>query len=633
MLRSRSAAVAVLLLLATSASASADERRVFRHDMPNEAAWLPYSRVIGSDRLGKFLIELGTGDIYYFDVNVYRLHADFVFHQFYGRPMRNEDIAEYNRNYEADKPRFILGYLTQHLKTGICTFSFWEGDQIRPADIRKVRQKLLATFYKARELRWRPDSPAQEKLLAQLRDLPSVTNDKIYKASSYQAFNNGKAIGMLRLVAPKTPYETLTFSKDEIVILQEIYPDISPVAGILSTVFQTPLAHVNLRAKAWNIPNAGLKDAARRYAALAGKMVVLEVRDRDHVLRAASDAEIQAWHEAKAQVRHVALPAADLTTTALKGLEAMTAADVRTYGTKTANLGVIVAARLPGVNVPAGFGVPFAYYVEHMKRNRLDQELEKLLADPRLKTDAAWRKAALEELRQKIRKAPIAPRTLNAIFAKVQKDLGGKGVFVRSSTNAEDLEGFNGAGLYDTVPNVRGKQALADALRQCWSSLWNFTAVEERSFYGIDHRQVYFGVLVQVGVDASAAGVLVTKNLFDLEDDRSFTINAKRGLGLRVVGGTTIPEQIIFDPGNLGTKIISRSDDPTMLIFDEKGGVKEVPNPNKGVILNEARAKALGEAVQRFIPLFSRKHPLDVEWVLEGDKVWIVQARPFVSKS
>ena len=71
--------------------------------------------------------------------------------------------------------------------------------------------------------------------------------------------------------------------------------------------------------------------------------------------------------------------------------------------------------------------------------------------------------------------------------------------------------------------------------------------------FGIDHKQVFGGVLVQVGVNASAAGVLVTKNLWDLTDDHSFTINAKFGLGMRVVEGQKMPEQIIFDPTNDGT--------------------------------------------------------------------------------
>jgi phosphoenolpyruvate synthase/pyruvate phosphate dikinase len=204
-------------------------------------------------------------------------------------------------------------------------------------------------------------------------------------------------------------------------------------------------------------------------------------------------------------------------------------------------------------------------------------------------------------------------------------------VFVRSSTNSEDLPGFNGAGLYDTFPNVVGKKAIGEALKGVWASVWTLRAVEEREAFGIDHKQVYGGVLVQVGVNATAAGVLVTKNLWDVSDDHSFTINAKFGLGMRVVEGQKVPEQIIFDPGNDGTKIISRSDDPVMLKFDENGGIVAVPvPPGEGVILTEQRAKVLATEVQQVITVFEQGTPLDIEWVLEGEKVWIVQARPYV---
>jgi phosphoenolpyruvate synthase/pyruvate phosphate dikinase len=219
---------------------------------------------------------------------------------------------------------------------------------------------------------------------------------------------------------------------------------------------------------------------------------------------------------------------------------------------------------------------------------------------------------------------------LDVIYRRVRLKLGGKGVFVRSSTNAEDLPGFNGAGLYDTVPNVRGKEALGVALKTVWASLWNLRAVEERTTFGIDHRQVFAAVMVQVGVAATAAGVLVSKNLYDPRDDDGFTINAKWGLGMKVVEGQKVPEQIIFDATNDGTKIISRQDDPTMLVFDPGGGIREVPVAGTDVILTEARAKRLVTAVQQFIPLFAPGVPLDVEWVLEGETMWIVQARPFV---
>jgi hypothetical protein len=101
---------------------------------------------------------------------------------------------------------------------------------------------------------------------------------------------------------------------------------------------------------------------------------------------------------------------------------------------------------------------------------------------------------------------------------------------------------------------------------------------------------------------------------------------------MRVVEGQKVPEQIIFDASNDGTKIISRADDSTMLVFDPNGGIVEQPAPAGTVILTEPRAKRLVNAVQQFIPLFPAGTALDVEWVLEGEDIWIVQARPYVGR-
>jgi phosphoenolpyruvate synthase/pyruvate phosphate dikinase len=125
--------------------------------------------------------------------------------------------------------------------------------------------------------------------------------------------------------------------------------------------------------------------------------------------------------------------------------------------------------------------------------------------------------------------------------------------------------------------------------------------------------------------------VLVTKNLWDPSDDHGLTINAKWGLGMRVVEGQKVPEQIVFDPTNDGTKILSRADDPVMLQFDDHGGIKELPvPPGAGVILSEERAKRLSAQVQALRSVFPGAEPLDIEWVLEGEQFWIVQARPYV---
>lgn len=607
-------------------------QRVYVKAVPDEATWLQYSRELGSDRFGKFIIDIKSGDIYFIDVNVFKLHADFVLGVLLDLPWTRENIIEYNKNYERDKPRFVLGYLTHHLKVDQFTFAYWEGDKIDARGVKMTWDKLNASFYR-KKLVFRPDSPLQEKVAAEVRrfGIKTATNDDIYKASPYQAFNKGRAVGTLRLVPPGTPYEELVFDRHDIVILQESYPDISPVSGILSTVASTPLAHVNLRAVAWGIPNASYVKALEAYKGLAGKKVYYEVGDSAHLLRPATAAEVKELDSRMDKARTVRMPAARLEHADLPMLTHIRASDVDAYGAKTANLGEIASAALDGVHVPEGFGVPFFYYRRHMKQHGLDARVEALLADPRFEKDAAWRKASLEELRRAIQSAAIDAEVLDALYKRVRIKLGGRGVFVRSSTNAEDLPGFNGAGLYDTVPNVRGKAQLGEAIKQVWASLWNFRAVEERSLFGIDHRAVYAGVLIQIGVNPTAAGVLITTNLYNPEDGDSFTINAKWGLGIRVVQGTKVPEQIIFDTSNDGTKIISRSDDPVMLVFDDAGGIREVPTPGNGVILSEERAKRLSNVVQKFVPLFPADNPLDVEWLFEGEHVWIVQSRPYVT--
>jgi len=621
-----------LLCVALAHPARADSSRAWVKTVPDAATWKHYSKVVGSDEIGKFIIDVKTNDIYFIDVNLFNIHADFVLGVLLKQAWTADNVREYNKNYERVKPKFILGYLTHHLKIDKWTMAFWEGDKIGPDDIVRARKRLDDAFL-IKNMAWRPDSPLQQKLAGAVarRGIKIMSADEIYKSASFQAFNKGRAVGKLHVVPIGTPYEKLTYDRHDIVLLQESYPDITPVAGILATQFSTPLSHVNLRANAWRIPNAGDKQAREKFGKFDGKTVYFEVTDTSIVLREATAAEIKELQDTITAARTVRLPPANLTNANFAMLTRMRAKDVTSYGTKAANLGEIVTANLEGVRVPPGFGVPFFYYLQHLKSNGLDKKIDAMLRDPRFKTDAAWRKQALADLRTAIQNAPVVTATLDAIYKRVRLKLGGRGVFVRSSTNSEDLPGFNGAGLYDTVPNVKGKKALGEALKTVWASVWTLRAVEERTAFGIDHRQVFGGVLVQVGVNATAAGVLVTKNLFDPSDDHSFTINAKFGLGMRVVEGQKVPEQIVFDPTNDGTKIISRADDPVMLRFDNKGGIVEIPVPKgAGVILTEERAKRLSDQVRAFIPVFTHGQPLDVEWVLEGETFWTVQARPFV---
>jgi phosphoenolpyruvate synthase/pyruvate phosphate dikinase len=248
-----------------------------------------------------------------------------------------------------------------------------------------------------------------------------------------------------------------------------------------------------------------------------------------------------------------------------------------------------------------------------------------------LPSDAAARKAKLAEMKAKVIAAPVTDDLRANVTAALAALPGSEsGVFVRSSGNAEDLPDFNGAGLYDTVANQRGVDQVLDAIKRVWGSTWNFAAYEDRQRAGIDQTKTLSSVLVQVGVPATSAGVLLTEHPTDPLDEKNYTINAKSGLGMSVVDGKKVPESLIVSWYNHGIRILSRSAEDTMLVFDEKGGIREVPNPNKGkAVLTNAMAIRLADSARKITKLFGNNR-LDIEWLFVGDKLYIVQTRPIV---
>ncbi len=622
--------------------------KVWQAEVQDMAAWKQLSKPLRDAEFSKFVIDLKTNKIYFVDSNVFMLHADFVVDYLQKIPRTVANMKAYNRNYSTKKPQFILGYLTHYPKLvnseldansssrDLWTFSFWEGDTIQAKDIQLAYKRLQQTFTLA-PLVFRPDSSEQERVASQLKAfrIPTINNNQIYQSLPYQAFNAGSAIGRLVIVPPTSKIENLTFDEDDIVLLQSSYPDISPVAGVITTKFSTPLSHVNLRASAWGIPNATIKNAVSELTVLNGKQVFYQVTEAGYSMRLATAEEITQRKNTKLAKATIVMPKADLATTALLPLNKISAEDANKYGAKTSNLGEMVRANT-NLNIPDGFGIPFSYYLAHIKQHHIDDLINKALKNPKFKQDANWRKKSLEGIRLAITDAPLAADNFNKIQTQWQKQLGGSGVFVRSSTNAEDLKGFNGTGLYDTVPNVKDKTALESAIKQVWASVWNLRAVEERTHFGIPHEQVYPAVLIQSAVNAAAAGVLLTTDIWG-HQTTTYTINAKWGLGLRVVEGQKVAEQILFDTSNDGTRVISRSDESTRLVANPKGGLMEKPVAKGAAILTEKRAKTLGDAAQKVAEIFNQTEVLDIEWVLETkngqDVFWIVQARPYVLRT
>src|SRR5947207_6068741 len=224
-------------------------------------------------------------------------------------------------------------------------------------------------------------------------------------------------------------------------------------------------------------------------------------------------------------------PRSDLSVTRLADLSEQRASSVVAYGAKSANLGEIIHAHLPGFAVPPGFTIPFFYYDQFLKQNKLDDAIYQMLNDQKFVHDPAYRRAYLTRMREQIQKGTIDPALRAETLRRLHTEFPGKGVFARSSTNSEDLPNFNGAGLYTSMPNLRTDDQLIEGIKTVWASVWNFEAYEARERAGIDHAKIYMAVLIQEGINSESSGVMITTDPFNRNDTQpAIYISAKRGL-------------------------------------------------------------------------------------------------------
>ncbi len=119
-------------------------------------------------------------------------------------------------------------------------------------------------------------------------------------------------------------------------------------------------------------------------------------------------------------------------------------------------------------------------------------------------------------------------------------------VAVRSSATAEDLPGASFAGQQETYLNIRGEEAVLEAVKKCWASLWTARAIAYRARQNIAPESVALAVVVQELVFADAAGIMFTANPLDGERGE-VVINAAWGLGEAIVSGAVTPDTMIVN--------------------------------------------------------------------------------------
>ncbi|WP_281277715.1 phosphoenolpyruvate synthase [Pseudidiomarina gelatinasegens] len=318
--------------------------------------------------------------------------------------------------------------------------------------------------------------------------------------------------------------------------------------------------------------------------------------------------------------------------------------DVNRVGGKNASLGEMISHLAgAGVDVPNGFATTAEAFNEFLEQSGVNERIHEILDD--LDTDDVRALAeAGKKIRQWVIETPFQPELDQAIRAAYEQLSGGNSEVsfaVRSSATAEDMPDASFAGQQETFLNVHGIDAIMEAIKHVFASLFNDRAISYRVHQGYDHRGVALSAGIQrmVRSDISASGVMFS---IDTESgfDQVVFITSSYGLGEMVVQGAVNPDEFyVHKPTlkaerpavlrrNLGSKKIQ------MIYSDatdhgKQTSIVDIPAElSNKFSITDAEVEALARQAVIIEQHYGR--PMDIEWAKDGvdGKLYIVQARP-----
>ena len=325
------------------------------------------------------------------------------------------------------------------------------------------------------------------------------------------------------------------------------------------------------------------------------------------------------------------MSAAPTSTAAVRPFGELSKADVSFAGGKGANLGEMTGAGLP---VPPGFVVGAPAYAEFCEatglRGRIAAMLDGVDVD-----DTAALEAATAEVRAEIEVEPLPGWLRDAVLA-AHRELVGEDtdarVAVRSSATAEDTEAASFAGMNATFLNVLGADAVLDAVRDCWASLFGSRTVFYRAKRGFSQADMDIAVVVQSQIPSTRAGVMFTIDPASGKTDR-LVIEGAFGLGESVVSGSVSPDRYVVAKD--GPAILAREVKSKELTIEPTAGGGTVtrelgPDESGRTVLDDSEVLALADLGLRIESHYGA--PQDTEWAFdEQGKLWMLQSRPITA--
>lgn len=306
-----------------------------------------------------------------------------------------------------------------------------------------------------------------------------------------------------------------------------------------------------------------------------------------------------------------------------------------TLGGKAANLSRL---KQLGIPVPPAFGTTACAYDFFMDHAGIRQDIERITSNVDYNSAHSVQQAS-SEIRKLFGSATLPGSLVTALesaYSRLCSPFGTSelGVAIRSSANVEDSEGASFAGQYETFLNVKGKENVVSACKDCMASLFTSRAItyrHERHFGG----KAAMSVIVQVMVDARVAGAMFTTDPATGRKD-VIVIEGSWGLGESVVAGTVTPDHFEVEKSDLtivGRKLSTKRQQVVQNAVGTGVTRREVPGDLRMIpCLTDSQVTELARYA-----IIIEKHfgmPQDIEWAIDSSqRTNILQTRPVTGRA
>lgn len=560
----------------------------------------------------KFTLELqGEKNTYFQNSTDYEYHLDFLMNAIPGYENVTNDLFEqllFSPTYKSLSAGAV--YFNDCIKveslpeTGVAAFTLYFKEFSLDEVVNvygRLKESIPFADRKLVFLFERKTDYLKYKMALLEKNIPSIPVEKLDEGlDKPKTYNTAKSYGYLRVISSEA-FAGGDYTSKDILVFDEIPLDIGPLSGVISAQPEVAHSHVVLRTINQKIPNIYIPDAAthpqiRKYA---GKLIEFETRNdgsfsiQGEDMIGKDNLEKLADNYFETRIPKLPAPESDLKEKALFSWKDTVIEHemMKAYGAKGVHFALVDnqlrKAGFDRSQYDNGFLIPFSFYDAHVSQSIGGDACGKALKEcqdkgyqtcqepygvcnglygkpiknyfkailgkntvSRMMADPALRRAYLDFAQSIIEATPMPVAQITEIREKLKSHYPETlRIRFRSSTNAEDLPGLNGAGLYEskaaclaettclTATEVKRIQSMIDklesmdanayknqidglrkkltkklklekAIKQVYSSLWSDKAFLSRDYYRIPHMDIYMGILVHPSfADESANGV------------------------------------------------------------------------------------------------------------------------------